>query len=262
LAGKTYYKDKSAGGEPAALFIPSKYLMVLTNLVDKELEAILTADGNKLVPPADLMAMVNRVRPSTFWLVAPYDPSLSQNLQNGSGAGATNIPGLDLKALQAAMTGAKAIGMWAGVENNQATMSIGFQFSDAAGTGKLATELEKAWRLVKGFAGLALLGMNNQPQFVKDGVKELMNNTKVSSQDNLAKISTQLSLGLVKKAIEEMQKAGAGMRLGNPAVPGQPGPGPAIGPGNAPRPNKPVVPKPGGPPRGGKGAVAPGGPGN
>jgi hypothetical protein len=262
MAGKAYYKGTDEDGETWNLFMPSRRLIVATTLGGKELEALLTADGNKLAPSGDVMGMINSVRSSLFWLVAPNDAALNQSLQNGPGAGAMTIPGLDPKALQAAMTGAKVMGLWVGVENQKANVHFGFQFGDSAGAGKLAAELEKTWKLLKGFAGLAMFGMKDQPQFVKDGLKELMNNTKVSSQDNLAKVTIQLSVGLVKTAFQEMQKGGAGMLAGNPAIPTQPGAGPSFGPGNFPRPNNPVAPKPGGPSRGGKGAPVPGRPGN
>jgi hypothetical protein len=244
LAGKSYYK-KTVTKDQLALFMPSKRLMVITNMVEKELEGILTADGNKIAPSGDMLAMITRVRSSPFWTVSLNDPNAAKNMQANLGAQMA-VPGLDMNALTTAMAGAKSSAAWLDIENNQVKLTLGLMFPDPGGATRMVTELDKAWKLAKGLIGLAMFApqMKDAPKMVKDAIDEVMKNTKVTNQETLAQISTEIGLANVKLMIQELDKAMSGSRQG------------FVSPGT-----NPVGANPGSRPRsGGRGAGAPGRP--
>jgi hypothetical protein len=218
LGGKKYYKATDNTGDTDAFFIPSNRLFVFSNLPEKEFEAVLTADGNKLALPSELMSMINVVRPSVFWIAAPFDASLGQALQTTPGAMAASLAGVNVKALNSAMTGAKAMGLWAAVENNQVAVQAAIQFGDSTGASRMVGEMEQTWKVAKDMASASLKNLGDVPLVVKDALTELLNHTTIASKDNVAKVATHVNQDTAKKVVAELRNSNARTQRRNPAV--------------------------------------------
>jgi hypothetical protein len=171
--------------------------------------------------------MINSARSNPFWLVAAYDASLSQNMPGGPEA----APDPDAKALEAAMTGVKAIGLWGAVENDQVRINFALKCRDAANASQVNGSMQKMWdKETKGIVAAAKItaALIFLPEPARNVVREIMTNTKFSAQDDLAQVATLAGLPGIKNAIQGLQNMTGGIvggaPLGNPARPG-PAPG-------------------------------------
>jgi hypothetical protein len=246
LNGKTYYKQ-TKNGQTAAIFVPSTRLVVVTNLTGDELGTLLASDGAKPALPPDLLTMADSFQQSQVWMVLPMDAAMKQNLQGSLNLVPNQGGNQQASALTAALQQAKVAGFAVAFENNQVKLQGSLACENAAGASQLATELKKQWDLyTKGLPFQLLIKpfLSSMPPQAQELVTELIKTTQFTSANNLAQMSAQVSLQLVKNAVASAQ----GMMAG-PAAGGFPGAGGRPG-GGFPRPGgQPGVPggrRPGG----------------
>jgi hypothetical protein len=208
LHGKTYYTGTAEqGGNRQTFFVPSNRLIVyMVNFTEGEEAAVLAADGAKIAPPADTMALIDQAKQGQGWVAVPLDPAIKGNLlAAGAGAG-----GQEGAALAASLQQAKGLTFWVTLDNSVLKANAGFLCNDSASASQLAQVLQKAWeKQTQGVAGgmQMALAVGFLPKPAQDVVRQLIQGVRFSAQGSVALASTQTTLQAVQTALAEAQRS-------------------------------------------------------
>jgi hypothetical protein len=204
---------------------------------------MLASKGKQPTPTGDIMAMADLVKKNPLWGVATLDGNMKQNLQ-GLLSFAPGLNEQDKSSLQSTVNQTKCAGFWLAIENNQVKMSAGVMCPDSGGATLVKNELEKMWNsYTKGLLGGTLIKglMSQVPAPFQPMIQQLIDSTTFSVQNNLAQVTTQISIQSLK-SLQNLDPsllmgAGGGGNFNRPG--GMPGGLP--GPGGM-RPNNPNNP--------------------
>jgi hypothetical protein len=252
IKGKTVYKEQKNGKTEYTFFPNNRLIVGLSNLTEDEMEPLLNSKGKQPAPTGDIMAMAAVVKQNPMWGVANLDANAKQNLQ-GFLSFAPGLNDQDKNSLRNTISQAKCAGFWLAVENDQAKISAGVMCADSAGATQVKNELEKMWNsYTKGLIGGALVKglMNQVPPPLQPTVKQVMDSTSFSVQENVAQVTIGISIQTLK-SLQNMDPsmlmgAGAGGNFNQPGgMPGGNSPGPGgIRPNNPNNPGGNPLPRP------------------
>jgi phage FluMu protein Com len=196
LKGKTVYKTKNG----FTFFPTSNLIVAISNFSEQELEPILASKGKQPAPSGDIKAIADMVAQNPLWAVANLDSNTKQNLQ-GFLSFAPGLTEPDKNSLRSTINQAKCGGFWIAFENDQAKISAGVMCADSGGATQVKNELEKMWNsYTKGLLGGTLIKglMSQVPAPFQPMIQQLIDSTAFSVQNNLAQVTTQISIQSLK----------------------------------------------------------------
>jgi hypothetical protein len=199
--GRTYFKVNE-GPEFKLLYMPSKWIMVMTNVSEPELQALITAESKPST--AAHLEQAREVQKNHFWAVAGLSGPLAAALQQGPGEPAsTGQP--DLQALAEAAKQARVFGLWGNLDGNAVSLTVGVRCSDNPSAKKMTSALRGAWDGQMKPTSPLSMGIAFAPKTLQEILRELKSSIRFSTQEQVAQASAKVSLSKIQSAMPDVQ---------------------------------------------------------
>ena len=212
--GKTYYKVDDA--DFTYLYMPSDRIIVLSNLDEEQMKALVGSDGSKSALAGDMGEIARQTAATHFWLVVPIEEDFRKEMQKALGIEVFMLPP-EVQPLIRAIPQAKAVGVSAQVEGGQVKVSAQLACKDAA----------VAQEVTKGLQGLKNVNLTGfvPPEQQKE-VKAVLQTLQASCQGTIAQVSLQFpAQALAAIQLPGMHGGAGGPPGGMPPGGMRPGPG-------------------------------------
>jgi Zn-finger nucleic acid-binding protein len=142
--GKTYYKrNDGLVMDPTWLFMPSDRVLVLSNLLQSDIEMLMEKDGTEPMIPAEEVRPIRELQANVFWAAVPWSESIRENFGRTSLLLAKMSP--ELAPVMQTLSHAKAAGAYARWEENQIALTLKVACADEAAARESSTHLQKYW---------------------------------------------------------------------------------------------------------------------
>jgi hypothetical protein len=215
--GKTYFEVSE--GPFKTLFMPSNWMIIFTNVPEAQVQSMIDSNGTQPGLPADALGLAQQAVESTAWVVALFDHTMKQAIQQGMAQAGPMMP-----ANVGEMLGrAKGASLSGTVQGNAVLFRASLVCPDEPSAKQAADGMQSMWD--KQGKGQIALATAFAPPFMGSFLKELTDSLQFSSQGTLAQASAQVSVPVLETLVKEAQnQPAAAPGLGPPGgFPGQPG---------------------------------------
>lgn len=221
LDGKTYYRVQEHPFQ--TLFMPSDRIMIMTSMIDAQVEPVIRADGAQPLLSPDVLALVRRSQRSHLWFVVPFDDSMRQNLERQAPKVAGQMA--ELKPFLHALAGARGMSLSVTIEGDRVRVTAAIMCAEETSAQNAAGSLETFWtKQTKGLGGLQLgLGMAMLPPSAQTFAKEVIDTAQFTREGNTVLATAQVSMKSLQDLLRDAQNRGGGMRPGPGFPAGPPG---------------------------------------
>jgi uncharacterized protein YkwD len=181
--------------------IPNDRTVVLTNVPDEKLDAFLSG-GRKTQLTGEMLSMVRTIDKNQLWMALILDDVQRQKMAEELAIYEPDVPP-EFKGAMDAVKEARGLAISGGLVSNQIQLSIGIHCANAKHAQDLVGAGQKLFdEHVKKEADKLLADL---PPSLQPVVKELVQNTRLTRQNNMAQVSLQVGLQPIETFVKDMQ---------------------------------------------------------
>jgi hypothetical protein len=201
--GKTYFKVNE-GPNFKLLYMPSNWIMVMTNMTEPELQTLITAESKAPTDSTAHMEQARDLQKNHFWLVAGVSGPLAAAFQQDpSQAAAMGQP--DLKALADAAKQARAVGLWGNLDGDALSITLGVRCSDNPSAKKMTSALKGAWDDQMKPTSPLSMATAFAPKSLREVLRDVKSSIRFSTQEQVAQASAKVSVSKIQGAMPDVQ---------------------------------------------------------